>query len=133
LLVIVMEMSQYPQTMRSQAEIPVFKSWDEVKEFISLSNGDFIVCTEYWKGPPPIQPPHITPIPAWGNAARYERGFYLSAKDLDELGPYISYIVETNKDAWLVYFRVSVDNVKIRRYYADICLRRYLSGEVYRV
>jgi hypothetical protein len=117
--------------MRSQAEIPVFKFWDEVKEYVSLGNGDFIICTQYWKGPPPIQPPYIIPIQAWGNAAQYERGFYVFARDLDELGSYLSYLVEANKDVWLVYFRVSVANIQTKIYYADICLRRYLSGEVY--
>jgi hypothetical protein len=119
----------YPAEFRSQALVSAFKTWDEVKEYVLYGNADFIVLPEYWQGPPPVPCPHAVPIPAWGTAVDWgDRGFYVYANSIEELGGYLSYLVEANKDAPQVYFRVSVAGVPTPRSTVDIYIRMELMG-----
>jgi len=113
--------------IRKNVPIPTFKIWDLLKEYLLAGNGDFIVDCIHWNGPPPIMPPSncYCSIPAWGSAVTYgDVGYYVIANNIDELGSYISYFVEINKNRGIeqVYFRVAIENVTIAKYYADLYL-----------
>jgi len=118
-----------PASERGQAPVTCLKTWDEVREYVSQGYVDFVAITEFWRGPPPIPPPHVVRIPAWGIAVEYgDRGFYVFADSLDELGHYISYLVEANKDVWAIYVRVSVLGIEPRWCSADVHYRNLLMG-----
>jgi len=100
---------------RRHVFLSVFKTWEEIKEYIYRSNyNDFNVDCVYWRGPPPVRPPCVVPILAYGNAATYsDIGYHVLANDIDELGGYISYLVEQARasNIEIIYVRVSIANM----------------------
>jgi hypothetical protein len=120
----------YAREIRSGATIPVFKSWQLLRDYLALGNTDFVIDTKLWSGPMPIQPPHMVPILSWGDAARYgDVGYYVFANSIDELGPYVSYIAEANKAVPLVYVRVWLPEPAKKICYADEFVRSLMAGE----
>lgn len=102
---------------RRHVYLPVFKTWDEVKEYIVRYNkSDFNVDCEYWHGPPPAPPSHVITIKSFGNAATYsDEGYYVFANNVDELGPYISHLVNEalSKNIPIIYIRVSITGMTL--------------------
>jgi len=59
---------------------------------------------------------YVVPITSYGNAARYsDEGYYVFARNVDELGGYISYIVEQARSNGIpiIYVRVHVEGLNL--------------------
>jgi len=112
---------------RSQAVVYVVKDMDTVKYLLERGIVDFNVDCLHWTGPPPLEPIHVVQIASWGNAAVYsDVGYFVSANSIDELGGYLSWLVEYSRanNIPIIYCRVSVPGYEYRTSYADMYLNQ---------
>jgi hypothetical protein len=102
---------------RVSVALPVVKTFEEVKEIIlNYGKSDFNIDCLHWSGPPAIMTTMVVQIISYGNAARYsDQGYYVFANNIDELGGYLSYIVEYAKSSGIpiIYVRAHVEGLSL--------------------
>jgi len=99
--------------------VPVFKTWEEVRDSLVAGNADFIVDADYWRGIrgrlPLLPGLHVRRTAAWNLA---EAGYRVWARSLEEVRELVQRTIEATPESF-VYFRVICPEVFPERSFVD--------------